>query len=141
MNPDRPPSSRYCDFHEDYGHTTERCIQLSNLIEKKIQSGQLVHFIDHSPSQKNLVSDSDRVIDVISGGIAVGGASNNSKKQYAREVYQIHPGVAKKPKPSSHVISFSEADRSPGLLDDHQDPLVITTKIGTNTVKKILIDT
>ena len=26
-------------------------------------------------------------------------------------------------------------------FDDHQDPLVITTKIGTNTVKKILIDT
>ena len=87
------------------------------------------------------MSDSDRVIDVISGGIAAGGDSNNSKKQYAREVYQVHPGVAKKPKPSPPVISFLEADRSPGLLDDHQDPLVITTKIGTNTVKKILIDT
>ncbi|XP_074359687.1 uncharacterized protein LOC141699739 [Apium graveolens] len=33
MKPGRPPSSRYCDYHEDIGHTTEQCYQLSNLIE------------------------------------------------------------------------------------------------------------
>ena len=111
------------------------------MIERKIQNGQLVHFVDHNSTQRNEMNEPDRIIDVISGGIAAGGMSNNSKKQYAREVYQVHPGAAKKPKPNPVVISFSEADRSPGLLDDHQDPLVITTKIGTNTVKKILVDT
>ena len=50
-------------------------------------------------------------------------------------------GAAKKPKPNPLMISFSEADRSSGLLDGHQYPLVITTKIGPNIVKKILVDT
>ncbi|XP_074352203.1 uncharacterized protein LOC141691377 [Apium graveolens] len=46
MKPGRPPSSRYCDYHEDTGHTTEQCYQLSNLIESKIRRGHFVHYIE-----------------------------------------------------------------------------------------------
>lgn len=40
----------------------------------------------------------------------------------------------------SPVISFSDEDYLVGMLENHQDALVITTKVGTNMVKKILIE-
>lgn len=43
------------------------------------------------------------------------------------------------PNPSP-IISFSDEDFSPGIIKGHQDALVIKTKVGTNTVKKILVD-
>ena len=138
MNPNRPQSSKYCDYHEDTGHTTERCYQLRNLVENKIQSGELSHFaLREEPNQSDPVG-TDRIIDVISGGLTAGGASNNAKKLYAREVYRVD---SKRPKQNpSPVISFSDADYPEGIIRAHQDAMVITTKIGTNTVKKILID-
>lgn len=40
----------------------------------------------------------------------------------------------------SPVIYFTDDDFREGLLENHQDALVITAKVGTNTVKKILVD-
>ena len=119
MNPNRPPSSKYCDYHEDTGHTTERCYQLCNLVENKIQSGELSHFaLREDPNQPNPVG-SDRIIDVISGGLASGGPSNNAKKLYAREVCRID---SKHPRQNpSLVISFSDEDYPEGIIRTHQD--------------------
>lgn len=54
--------------------------------------------------------------------------SNNSRKSYAMEIFNINPDISKKPRsiPSS-IITFSDA-------------LVIIAKVGTNSVKNILID-
>lgn len=38
------------------------------------------------------------------------------------------------------MISFSDKDYLMGMIEDHYDALVFTTKVGTNTVKKILVD-
>ncbi|XP_074374221.1 uncharacterized protein LOC141714609 [Apium graveolens] len=142
MKAGRPPSSRYCDYHEDTGHTTEQCFQLSNLIEGKIRRGQLVHYVqqDDAPRCHHREED-DRVIDVIFGGIAAGGPSHNSRKLYAREVFNINPTIAKLPRANpSPVISFSDDDYYHDLIEGHQDTLVITTRVGNNTVKKMLVD-
>ncbi|XP_074337421.1 uncharacterized protein LOC141674609 [Apium graveolens] len=138
----KPPSSKYCEYHEDTGHTTEQCFQLSNLIEGKIHRGQLVHYVQHDdePRRRHRGED-DRVIDVIFGGIAAGGLSHNSRKIYAREVFNVNPSAAKRPRAnSSPVISFSDDDYRPDLIEGHQDALVITTRVGNNTVKKMLVD-
>ncbi|XP_074374387.1 uncharacterized protein LOC141714787 [Apium graveolens] len=67
--------------------------------------------------------------------------SNNSRKSYAREVCNVNPECPKTHKTSpSLVISFSDDDYSPDIIRGHQDALVITAKIGTNTVKKVLVD-
>lgn len=74
------------------------------------------------------------VIDVISGGYSAGGASNRAKKAYAREVCRVD---SKRPRKNpSLVISFSDEDYGGKIIEEHQDASVITTKIGTNTVKK-----
>lgn len=40
----------------------------------------------------------------------------------------------------SLVISFSNDDYGERNIEDHQEALVITTKIGVNTVQKIFVD-
>ncbi|XP_074336418.1 uncharacterized protein LOC141673565 [Apium graveolens] len=138
MNPNRPPSNKYCEYHEDTSHETEQCYQLTNLIEEKICDGQLAHYVDNSHSRRVTHHDPDRVIDVISGGYSAGGSSNNLKKLYARDVYRIE---SKRPRRNpAPIISFSDNDYTDDIIEDHQYALVITTKIVTNTVKKILVD-
>lgn len=128
MNPNRPPSNRYCEYHEDTRHDTERCFQLTSLIEEKVRAGQLRHYVDNSGSRQSIPRESDRTIDVISGGFLAGGNSNNAKKKlYSREVCRIE---TKRPhKNPTHVISFSDDDFPENMLEGHQDALVITVKI------------
>lgn len=122
MKSSRPPSSWYCEYHEDIGHTIEYCYQLSNLIESKLRRGHLVHLIGN---------------DIIFGIYSTGGSSNNSKKSYVTEVFNIHPEASKRPRPnSSSIISSFNENYPSGMLETHQDALVIIAKIGTNTVKK-----
>ncbi|XP_074327512.1 uncharacterized protein LOC141665426 [Apium graveolens] len=142
MKAGRPPSSRYCEYHEDTGHTIEQCFQLSNLIEGKIRRGQLVHYVQQEDNTRHHHRDQeDRVIDVIFGGAASGEFSHNSRKTYAREVFNINPLTVKRPRANpTPVISFSDDDYHPGLIEGHQDALVITTRVGNITVKKMLVD-
>lgn len=142
MKPGHPSSSRYCEYHEDTCHITDQCYQLSNLIEAKIRKGHLVHFIkgEHR-SLYERHHDTVRVIDVIFGGYAAGGLSNNSMKINAREVFNINPNILKRPRLSpSPIISFFDKDYPPGMVEGHQNALVITAKVGVNSVKNILID-
>ncbi|XP_074376720.1 uncharacterized protein LOC141718238 [Apium graveolens] len=142
MKPGRPPSSRYCEYHEDTSHTTEQCFQLSNLITGKIRRGQLFHYVQKDDAlRRHHRGEDDRVIDVIFGGITAGGLSHISRKLYAREVFNINPSTAKRPRANpSPVIYFSDDDYCSGLIEGHQDALVITTRVGNNTVKKMLVD-
>ncbi|GJR28759.1 hypothetical protein Tco_1104991 [Tanacetum coccineum] len=38
-------TSKYCEFHQDYGHKTNACRELKNQIEKAVKSGRLAHLI------------------------------------------------------------------------------------------------
>ena len=47
-------NTKYCEFHRDYGHRTDNCIQLRREIEYLIQRGYLQRFIspgNQAPSQ------------------------------------------------------------------------------------------
>ncbi|XP_074336384.1 uncharacterized protein LOC141673532 [Apium graveolens] len=108
----------------------------------KICRGQLVHYVQEEDNPRYHHRDEeDRVIDVIFGGAAAGGFSHNSRKTYAREIFNVNPSTVKRPRANSTpVISFSDDDYHPGLIEGHQDALVITTRVGNNTVKKMLVD-
>lgn len=48
---------------------------------------------------------------------------------------------SKKPRENpSPIISFSDDDYEERTVEDHQDALIITTRIGANTVQKILVE-
>ncbi|XP_017224785.1 uncharacterized protein LOC108201008 [Daucus carota subsp. sativus] len=138
MNPNRAPSTRYCEYHEDTGHTTDRCFQLKNLIEDKVKSGELAHFAVKEEQYRAHTPPRDRVIDVISGGFQPFPTSGSQSRGPQNEIFRID---SKRPKKNpSPVISFSDNDYAPNATESHRDALVITTKIGVNTVKKILVD-
>ncbi|KAL0462583.1 UNVERIFIED_CONTAM: hypothetical protein Slati_0145900 [Sesamum latifolium] len=43
--PQRPKSDKFCQFHNDYGHTTKECRHLKNEIERLIQNDYLQEYI------------------------------------------------------------------------------------------------
>ncbi|XP_074342795.1 uncharacterized protein LOC141680478 [Apium graveolens] len=115
MNPNRPPNNKYCEYHEGTGHETDRCF--TNLIEEKICDGHLAHYVDNLRDHRSHHRDSDRVIDVISGGYSAGRFSNNSKKQYARDLCKVE---IKRPRRNpTPVISFSDSDYTDDIIKDH----------------------
>ena len=46
-------NTRYCEFHRDYGHRTDDCIQLMKEIEYLIQRGYLRRFIAPESQAQN----------------------------------------------------------------------------------------
>jgi len=51
---DPPPhlAHKYCAFHDSYGHLTEQCVSLRQLIEKFIENGKLVQFLVNERNQQ-----------------------------------------------------------------------------------------
>ncbi|XP_071696412.1 uncharacterized protein [Rutidosis leptorrhynchoides] len=39
-------TSKFCDFHNDFGHETDDCIQLMQAIEEAVRSGKLAHLVE-----------------------------------------------------------------------------------------------
>ncbi|KAL2512312.1 Ribonuclease H [Abeliophyllum distichum] len=88
--PHRRDETKYCKFHRDHGHDTEDCQQLKEEIERLIKRGQLSKFVKADKEKGKEAEYRQQpppragVINVIVGGIAVGGDSNSARKSYAR---------------------------------------------------------
>ncbi|GKA56958.1 reverse transcriptase domain-containing protein [Tanacetum coccineum] len=52
--------SKYCHFHEDYGHDTNDCRQLRNHIEEAVKSGQLTHLVKGIKKEKVKASENQQ---------------------------------------------------------------------------------
>ena len=52
-NPATRDNTRYCEFHKDYGHRTDDCIQLRKEIEYLIRRGYLRRFIEPEGQAQN----------------------------------------------------------------------------------------
>ena len=93
---------RYCEFHRDYGHRTDDCIQLKREIEYLIRRGYLRRFIspenqpqsqaqNQAPAQQPQPPPRQTTtqhhqplgeIHVISGGFTGGGESSSTRKAH-----------------------------------------------------------
>ncbi|GJY91962.1 hypothetical protein Tco_0507744 [Tanacetum coccineum] len=49
--------SKYCHFHEDYGHDTNNCRHLRTYIQEAIKSGQLSHLLKGIRKERTKSSD------------------------------------------------------------------------------------
>ncbi|KAK3033701.1 hypothetical protein RJ639_033925 [Escallonia herrerae] len=79
-------------------------------------------------------------INTISRGIAAGGFSRRGRKAYTREVCITSQSLSKKQKTTLvPTISFSE-DEIGDIKTPHDDPLVVTLRVGNFDVKRILVD-
>ncbi|XP_016206952.1 uncharacterized protein LOC107647388 [Arachis ipaensis] len=155
--------SKYCAFHQKYGHTTDDCVIAKDVLEKLARQGLLDKYIESrgrrqstdesgqqskpttNPRDKGKKVDNDtnpprRIINCISGGFAGGGCTNSARKRLYRAMMTMTESTApQQPNKDRPEISFIAKDfkANDRNLDD---PVVITAQVGEPLVKKILMD-
>ena len=155
-------NTRYCEFHRDYGHRTDDCIQLKKEIEYLIRRGYLRRFIapenqpqnqahNQAPAQQPPPPPRQTTtqhqqplgeIHVISGGFAGGGESSSARKAHLRsirseEIAEVQ-AVSKLPRLDTSIMFF-DSDLE-GCQHPHDDPLVIRAVVANKTVHRVLVD-
>ncbi|GJY88156.1 reverse transcriptase domain-containing protein [Tanacetum coccineum] len=50
---DKRSSNKFCEFHNDKGHSTDECMQLKKQIEELVKAGKLSHFIKEIRQDKD----------------------------------------------------------------------------------------
>ena len=161
-DPATKDNTKYCEFHRDYGHHTDNCIQLRREIEYLIQRGYLRRFISPGNQAQNQTQNQNQAptqqppprqtttqdqqplgeIHVISGGFAGGGESSSARKAHLRSIRSADVGeiqaVSKLPR-LDNTITFSDLDLE-GCQHPHDDPLVVRAIVANTTVHRVLID-
>ena len=158
LDPAKIDNTRYCEFHRDYGHRTDDCIQLKKEKEYLIRHEYLHRFIAsegqaHShaqaqhpppPPQQETTQHQQPLgeIHVISGGFAEGGESKSARKAHLRnirsgEITEVQ-AVSKQPRLDT-AITFLDSDLK-GCQHPHDDPLVIRAVVANKTILRVLVD-
>lgn len=110
-------NGKYCEYHQDQGHTTEECKSLAREIKRHQK------LPDPPKNQQNLKG----TVFMISGG------DNNKRKEASPEIFSIN-------KKRKEIIYFSDEDLE-GINFPHPDPLVISPIINEFRVQRVLVDT
>ena len=161
-DPTARDNTKYCEFHRDYGHRTDDCIQLKREIEYLIRCGYLRRFISPENQPQNQAQNQALAqqppppphqtttqhqqplgeIHVISGGFAGGGESSSAWKAHLRNIRSAEIGeiqaVSKLPRLDTS-ITFSDSDLE-GCQHPHDDPLVVRAIVANKTVHRVLVD-
>ena len=158
LDPTTRDNSKYCEFHRDYGHRTDDCIQLKRETEYLIRRRYLRRFIspENQPQNQALAQQPAPPprqtttqhqqplgeIHVISGGIAGGGESSLAQKAHLRSIRSAEIGeiqaISKLPQLDTS-ITFSDLDLE-GCQHPHYDPLVVHAIVANKTVHRVLVD-
>ncbi|KAK3016528.1 hypothetical protein RJ639_006851 [Escallonia herrerae] len=146
--PSKRDRNLWCRYHNDHGHTTDNCESLKHAIEALIKCGHLRGYISRRNEKREAtplaereeVQENTGVINTISRGIAVGGSFGQGRKAYAREVFTtVGPSIKKQKIEPTPTISFSD-DHVGDTRIPHDDPLVVTLRVGNFDMKRILVD-
>ncbi|KAL5583362.1 hypothetical protein UlMin_015804 [Ulmus minor] len=148
-------NTKYCRYHRDIGHVTEECRVLKDEIKRLIQRGQLRNYVRGNNQQprpqaqenQQLAQEGEDIeVRTIIGGPATGD-TNRARKNYAHQTrsapYPQQVNLAehrdKIPRLSNDPIIFTEEEAS-GLWHLHKDAIVVSLRIASRKVYKILID-
>ncbi|GKV13663.1 hypothetical protein SLEP1_g24648 [Rubroshorea leprosula] len=161
--------TRYCDFHQDHGHTIKQCNSLRSELESLAQKGMLNEYVQRAeqprfvreqrpqpqgvrnpPNRQRvgyqqappLLPPPARIIHMITGGLEAGGLSSKQRKLYVREVK--HQNRAQKRKIDdaewkTQPITFTSANLDT-VVTPHNDPLVTSVIINNCEVQRVLVD-
>ncbi|XP_016192590.1 uncharacterized protein LOC107633484 [Arachis ipaensis] len=150
----------YCDYHKGFSHKTQDCFDLKDALEKVIQEGKLAEFShlireprrwDRDRSGDDRIrtvrpmqepeEDNERgltIVNIVVGrDVAPRSKSACRKDTKVLAVSSSSPALSPRRVPS---ISFGPEDR---WFDDlpENPPMVITVRVGTGLVRRILMDT
>ncbi|XP_072060215.1 uncharacterized protein [Arachis hypogaea] len=120
----------YCDYHKGYGHQTQDCFDLKNALEQAIREGKLAAFSHLIREPRRRYRDQNEE-----------GKTPPAKRRQEPEdrdhgLTVINVVTAKNAAPKSRSAHKKDAKRRPG-----KPPMVITARVGTGLVKRILVDT
>ena len=149
-NPEKRNHNLYCQYHQDHGHTTEDCRSLWDHLDQFVQEGKLKQLLHHSNGQGSQASFKSRrdipsrpplgIINVIFAALGRTKSCLSRVMSVARlslgDINQ-DPKRAKVELPL--VMGFSDEDKS-GIIQPHNDALVITLRIGGYDVKRVMVD-
>ncbi|XP_015939489.1 uncharacterized protein LOC107465031 [Arachis duranensis] len=148
----------YCDYHKGYGHLTQDCFDLKDALEQAIREGKLVAFSHLIREPRRRYRDQDEegktrsakrrqepeggehgltVINVVTAKNAAPRSRSAHKKD--AKILSISSSLTRNSK-KPPCISFGPEDQ---WFDDvpENPPVVITARVGTGLVKRILVDT
>ncbi|XP_016165140.1 uncharacterized protein LOC107607745 [Arachis ipaensis] len=149
----------YCGYHKGYGHKIQDCFDLKNALEQAIWDGKLAEFshLIREPRRRDRdrdVEDQSRavkrhqepednergltIVNVVIGRDAVPKSKSAHKKDA-----KVLAVSSSSPTPNSRrtsPISFGPDDQWFGEITENP-PMVITARVGTGLVKRILVDT
>jgi hypothetical protein len=152
-----------CSYHRERGHLTENCYKFKSHLEQLVSDGHLSEYVNPNLTKQGKIGQSDDrpgssgtastgVIHVILSPLctSISPASYRSdlrKAFHLRQSYEISDSAHLVPRLCSeaHVssvngtISFLDSDLHDVQLP-HNDPLVITLRIGNYDVKRVLVD-
>ncbi|XP_057747722.1 uncharacterized protein LOC130966920 [Arachis stenosperma] len=139
----------HCEYHRIYGHSTNECFDLENVIEKLAREGLLDRFLANKVEEprkrrrdekvgrvEHPPHTSERHIHMINGRFAGGGISKLSRKRPLKEVYHVGEGDRS---PDLPTITFTQEDAI-GIIPGHDDPVVITVILANANLHRTLVD-
>ncbi|XP_015931329.1 uncharacterized protein LOC107457676 [Arachis duranensis] len=128
--------SLYCDYHKGYGHQTQDCFNLKDALEQAIRDDAKTR----STKRRQEPENDDHGLTIINVVTTKNTApkSRSAHKKDAK-VLAISSSPARSSK-RSPTISFGPEDHWFDEVPENP-PMVITARVGTGLVKRILVDT
>nr|XP_023874860.1 uncharacterized protein LOC111987379 [Quercus suber] len=149
-DPSRRNQNLYCTYHKDKGHTTEQCRVLKDHLRQLAKAGYLKEFVvdtrdrgtrQGAPQRGNPLPPPLGIIEVIhapsrslivarkKGVLTIAPVEGNSDTQPSEERIKL----------TREPIAFGDDDLE-GIIQQHDDALIVTARISDFLVKRVMID-
>ncbi|RYR07687.1 hypothetical protein Ahy_B05g075096 isoform A [Arachis hypogaea] len=150
----------YCDYHRGYGHRTQDYFDLKDALEQAIREGKLPEFFkiirepkrakrdrlseregrnprtQKQPTRESPEDDSTIIVNVITGKDVAGKSKSTLKKDLKVLAVRNQTPTAT----ADQTVTFLPEDCQNGTSAEDA-PFVISARIGTGLVRRILVDT
>ncbi|XP_057725573.1 uncharacterized protein LOC130941176 [Arachis stenosperma] len=158
--PKNVDKSKYCTFHQKYGHTTDECVIAKDLLERLARQGHLDKYISgHMQKRSASISgpppggpsssskDKEKapaqprgIINCISGGYAGGGQTSSARKRTYRAMLALGD-TTNNPQSVLEIPEMTFCPTDFNCKDTNlDDPVVISLQLGDLIVRKVLLD-
>ncbi|XP_015955089.1 uncharacterized protein LOC127745539 [Arachis duranensis] len=141
--------NEYCEYHRIYGHSTNECYDLKNVIEKLAREGRLYRFLASRADEPKMSRRDEEVgqvecpphtpkrhVHMINRGFAGGGIFKSSRKRHLKEVHHVGDGDRSSDLP---IITFTQEDAA-CIIPGHDDPVFITIILANANLHQTLVD-